>query len=113
MKINREKATEIVQPYIKQIQQYKIVFKRDAIKILGNKAYSKLMADKIRNKGISKNKNTIYYWNIIDALILYKKEIVCKSYKEDKYYKYIYYYEVNYKAGDSPIRIEKYEKINN
>lgn len=64
----REKAQQIVLPYIKQYEQYHCLSLEDARTILGPTYFDIMMADKVKNLGPIKN--TIYYWNVIDYLTI-------------------------------------------
>jgi len=64
----REEAEALVAPYIISVQQYQAVSHADAKLLLGDTWFDKIMADPIRRLGPTSD--TIYPWNVADALQL-------------------------------------------
>ena len=64
--MQREEAERQLAPYVRSIAQYSCVTKCDAQKLLGDKTFAVLLADKIR--GVGPTEDTIYSWNVVDFL---------------------------------------------
>lgn len=67
--MDRAEAQKIVDTYVFKVEQYRAVSHMDALKLLGENRFGRLMDDAIR--GVGPTKDTIYPWNVVDYM-LYK-----------------------------------------
>jgi len=70
--MTREKAESLVAPHIFRVKQYQAVSHADAKMLLGGEWFDKLLRDRIRCLGPTSD--TIYPWNVADALQLQDME---------------------------------------
>lgn len=73
MVMNRQEATEFVQPYIQKILSsgYRVILLDDVRWMLKQERYLEFLDDPIRNCGPFSD--CVYYWNVIDYLTGYLK----------------------------------------
>jgi len=64
--MNREEAYRLVYPYIINVGPYSVVEYVNALSLLGKDRFANLVKDPI--KGIGPTKDTLYSWNVIDAM---------------------------------------------
>ena len=66
--MNRSDAEALVAPYVVAVNQYHAVSHDAARKLLGDEAFGALLRDRIR--GLGPTNDTLYPWNVADAVQL-------------------------------------------